>query len=52
MARLLCITSNMRPLLRLVFTVRDTLFSVIIRFDLSIYMTGALNIHAQWSEFD
>ena len=52
MARLLCIESNMGSLLWLVFTIRDTLFRVIIRFDLSICMTGALNIHAQWSEFD
>ena len=52
MARLKYIASNMRSLLRLVLTIRDTLDRVIIRFDLSICMTGVLNIHAQWSEFD
>ena len=52
MDRLICIASIMRALLRLGFTIRDTLFRVILRFDLSICMTGALNIHAQWSEFD
>ena len=52
MARLICIASNMRALLRLGFTIRDTLFRVILRFDLSICMTEDLNIHVQWSEFD
>jgi len=49
-SELCCIKYVLPPAIS--FKNKDTLFRVIIRFDLSICMTGALNIHEQWSEFD